>query len=208
MKWRSIANAGKRLVVFADALASPHIRHVRLRHQVPFVTRVGKDAGTKRPPILHPDLGDVSAALRNAVFFTEPMLEKYANAGFLDQIVDHRFGDVWFEVPLDVSSVLGTDALKELERVAADDFLLPVIRPPEAATHHPAQVPSGFEQRDTQSLARRGNGGDDPTSRAAVDDEVKNLRGWSLCTTGGAERGQESNGCEKNARGTQSSHGH
>src|SRR3954470_15039209 len=124
MKWRSIANAGERLVVFADALAPPHIRHVRLRHQVPFVTRVGKDARTKGLAILCPDLGDLGANLRDAVSFTEPMLEKYANARFLDQIGEHRLGDVWFEMPLDISSVLGADALKELERVAADDLLL------------------------------------------------------------------------------------
>ena len=106
------------------------------------------------------------------------MIEEDLHAGFLDEIVEHRFGHVRLEVPLDGPAVLLADAFEELERVTANHFFLAVVGPAEAAGHHAAQMFSWFEECHVQPLASGSDRCRNAAGCAAVNHEVELLRRW------------------------------
>src|SRR5262245_35118105 len=123
MERRAIANAGQRLVVLADGLAPPGIRHARLGHQITLVAGVGEDAAAKGRAVLSHKLGNRRVLLRDAVLLAKTVLQEYSNARLFHELVEHCLRDVRFKVPLDVAAVLRANTLEELERVPANHFL-------------------------------------------------------------------------------------
>ena len=173
---RVLPHARERLVVLAGALAAPGERHPGLRHEVAFVGRVGEHLRAKRGAVFHQDVRHARARLAHAGLLAQPMVEEDSNAGVLDELAEHRLGDVGLEVPLDRAPVFAPDVLEELERVPADHFLPAVVGPAEAAGHHAAQVLAGLEERDVQPFARGRDGGDHAAGRAAVHHDIEILR--------------------------------
>ena len=140
-------------------------------------------------------------ALRTPVFSRSRWSRKTFDARFLHELAEHRLGHVGLEVPFDGTLVLAANALEELQRVAADDFLPAIVGPPEPSGHHAAEVLTRFEERDLESFARGRDGGDRPAGRAAVDDDVERLRrrgigwrDWAGLAAAGFLRGGAGNG--------------
>ena len=172
-----LAHAGQGFAELVRALAPPGVGDAGLRHQIALVAGVGEHLSGKDGAIVEHDLRHVRTRLAHGSSLAQAVVEEHVDAGLLDQLAEDGLGDVWFEVPFDRPAVLPADPLEELERVAADDLLLSVIRPAEAARHHAAEVPAGFEQRHLQPFTRTGDRRHHSAGSATVDDEIELLWG-------------------------------
>ena len=160
-------------VILTDAFAAPSVRHAGLRHQIPFVTGVKEDLRLKRASVFHPDLGDSCALFAHAVPLLQAMLKEDGDFRFLNHLLKNLLGNMGFGIPLDLSAVMPSQPLVELQRVAADGLFPAMIRGAQSTGDHAAQVPARFEQGNLQTLARGGNGRNDAAARPTVDDDVK-----------------------------------
>ena len=65
----------------------------------------------------------------------------------------------------------------KLQRVAADYFLLAVIRPAQSAGYHAAHVMTRFEESGGEPFPRGGDRGHDAAGGAAVDHDIEAMGG-------------------------------
>ena len=149
---RLVAHAGEGFAILRRALAPERVGDAGLRHQVAFVAGVDEHGRGELAAVLGGDRGDGRAVLAHAVLLAQPLPLEDGDAGGAQHLAEDRFRDVRLVQPRDVVAVarhlvMHADAPVELERVAADHFLVAVVGPAEAARDHAAQMRCGLDQR-------------------------------------------------------------